>query len=92
MLAISKRLLKLRPLLLVVASLMLALSPAYAPVPAAKTSNGCLWYKAYNYYSDASHTTHVGYKGYFCDGEIGYAGTQTQFYTIRYCECEEVGK
>lgn len=88
--ALTKRLLKRRPLLLVVALLMLGLSPAYAPT--AKTSNACPWYQAYNYYSDASHTTHVGYKGYFCDGEIGRAGTQTPYYTISYCECEEISK
>jgi hypothetical protein len=88
--SLNRRLLKRRPILLVVALFLLALSPAYAPT--AKSSNGCLWYQAYNYYSDATYTTHVGYKGYFCDGEIGYAGTQTPYYTIRYCECEEVSK
>jgi hypothetical protein len=88
--ALTRRLLKRRPLLLVIALFMLALSPADAP--SAKSSDGCFWYQTYNYYSDASHTTHVGVRVYYCDGYIGRAGIQTHYSTVDYCDCEEGGK
>lgn len=88
--ALTRKLLKSRPLSLAVVSLLLALSPAYAPP--AKTQDGCPWYKVYNYYSDASLTTHVGVRVYYCDGYIGRAGIQTYYSTVDYCDCEEASK
>jgi len=89
MFALVGRLCKRLLILLVIASLMIALSPAYAP--SAKTTTGCFWYQTYNYYSDATHTTSVGLRVYYCDGLIGRWGTQTPHYTVDYCECDVEG-
>jgi hypothetical protein len=87
----AQRLLKRRPLSLAIATLLLAVSPAFTPAPSAKTSDDCLWYQAYNYYSDATHTNAVGYRVYYCDGYIGRSGIQTYYYTAHYCDCMEEG-
>ncbi|HEY9403420.1 MAG TPA: DUF6289 family protein [Pyrinomonadaceae bacterium] len=87
----AKRLLRRSPLWLAIATLMLAVSPAFSPAPSAKTSNACLWYKSYTYYSDATYTTQVGMRVHYCDGEKGGAGTVTQYYTVKDCECLEEG-
>jgi hypothetical protein len=55
----------------------------------AETTTDCFWYQRTVDYSDASHTTQVGVVIFFCDGEIGHAGTTSQFYVIQYCECIE---
>jgi hypothetical protein len=88
----ARRLLKRRPLSFAIATLALALSPAFTPAPSAKTSNGCTWYQSNTYYTDASYTTATGgFKVYYCDGLIWRYGTQTSYYTTDYCDCVEDG-
>jgi hypothetical protein len=51
-------------------------------------SKTCTWYQSRNYFSDASHTTFVGARIWFCDGYIGQSGTQTAFHETAFCECD----
>jgi hypothetical protein len=59
------------------------------PDAIAKTSANCFWYQSFTYYTDASHTTSCGVRVYFCDGEVGQAGTITQYFSVKYCDCIE---
>lgn len=56
--------------------------------PEAEKTN-CGWYQRRKYYNDAAHTTQVGLRLWFCDGEVGSAGTLTIYYAEDYCECFE---
>lgn len=65
---------------------------SYAKTNEAEKQNGyCLWYQSRQYYSDATLTTYTGTRVWFCDGEVGQAGTITQYYTTAYCECDPEG-
>jgi hypothetical protein len=53
-----------------------------------KKPQTCDWYQSRNYFTDASHTTYVGAKIWYCDGYIGQAGTITAYYQNTNCECD----
>lgn len=53
-----------------------------------KKPQTCEWYQSRNFFTDASHTTFVGARIWFCDGYIGQSGTQTIYYETAYCECD----
>jgi hypothetical protein len=55
-----------------------AFAANYFSKPDEKATN-CAWYQNRYYYSDASHTTQVGYWVWFCDGLIGRSGQQTPY-------------
>jgi len=72
------------------ASISIAKSNAKeAAVVVKKEKGNCLWYRIQTYYSDASHTTSVGSRRWFCDGSIGSFGTTTIYYVEQTCECIE---
>lgn len=52
----------------------------------------CLWYRRHIYYSDATHSTSVGSRRWFCDGSIGTAGTVTIYFDEFECDCVEEPK
>ncbi|MCD9187216.1 MAG: hypothetical protein LUM44_12340 [Pyrinomonadaceae bacterium] len=56
-----------------------------------KQNSYCLWYQSRRYYTDATLTTSTGVRIWFCDGEVGQAGTPTPYYTTAYCECDPEG-
>lgn len=49
----------------------------------------CGWYKRRKYFSDATYTTQVGLRLWFCDGAVGSAGTLTIYFVEDECECSE---
>lgn len=49
----------------------------------------CAWYQNRRYFSDATHTTQVGYWVWFCEGFIGRSGQQTIYYIEDTCQCFE---
>lgn len=74
---------------------------SYASVSFAKTDvntgvnivkkQSCFWYKRRLYYSDATLTTQVGTRVWFCDGLIGSGGTITNYWVQEECDCEVEG-
>lgn len=56
--------------------------------PEADETN-CGWYKRRKYFNDAAHTTQVGMRVWFCDGEVGSAGTLTIYFVQEECDCSE---
>jgi hypothetical protein len=56
-----------------------------------ETTTTCSWYQRRIYYNDAAHTTQTGVRVWFCDGEVGSAGTITIYFDESYCECDEGG-
>jgi hypothetical protein len=74
---------------------------SYASVSFAKTGvnsgvnvekkQSCIWYKSRAYFTDASHTTQVGIKIWYCDGLIGRAGTLTNYWVEEECDCDPEG-
>lgn len=71
------------------ASISIAKSNAKEVEMTKKGKGNCLWYQIRTYYSDASHTTSVGSRRWFCDGEVGTSGTVTIFFVEQTCECIE---
>jgi len=57
-----------------------------------KQKNDCFWYHRRVYYSDATYTTSVSTKIWFCDGLVGSGGPPTAYYIDQYCDCIEEGE
>ncbi len=64
-------------------------SIAFASNYFSNKSGNCFWYQSNAYYSDATYTTQVGTKAWFCNGQVGTGGTITQYYITTYCDCIE---
>jgi hypothetical protein len=47
------------------------------------------WWQRTTWYTDANHTTSVGQRIWFCDGESGAWGTTSQFPVVENCDCIE---
>lgn len=78
----SKKL--LRSILWLFLAACLAGPVTFAPPAAADDSNV---EAIITYYSDATHTTVVGFKTVFCDGQVTISGTVTRFGIPRFFPC-----
>lgn len=54
----------------------------------AEKQESCSWYKRRSYFSDATYTTQVGTRVWFCEGLVGTGGTVTVYYIQEECDCE----
>lgn len=49
----------------------------------------CVFSEKTYYFSDASHSTVIGYKGYLCDGTFVKSGKSSRFTDTLICDCNE---
>lgn len=54
-----------------------------------KESAACVFSEKTYYFSDASHSTVIGYSGYLCDGTFVKSGKTSRFKDTLYCDCNE---
>ncbi len=54
-----------------------------------KGNNACVFSEKTYYFSDASHSTVIGYSGYLCDGTFVKSGKTSRFKDTLYCDCNE---
>lgn len=54
-----------------------------------ENKTACVFSEKVYYFSDATHTTVVGYTGYLCDGTFVKSGKRTRFTDTLYCDCNE---
>ncbi|HQU86576.1 MAG TPA: hypothetical protein PKY59_25820 [Pyrinomonadaceae bacterium] len=54
-----------------------------------KTKTACVFSQKTYYFSDAAHTSVVGYTGYLCNGTFVKSGKKTSFTDTLYCDCNE---
>lgn len=69
------------------ASISTAKSNAIEIASVEKTKENCFWYQSRAYFSDATLTTQVGTRTWFCDGSVGTGGPVTPYYVDQFCEC-----
>ena len=52
-------------------------------------TTACTFSQKTFYFSDASHSTVVGYSGYLCDGTFVKSGKTSRYTDTLYCDCNE---
>jgi hypothetical protein len=51
--------------------------------------NSCVFSEKTYYFSDASHSSVIGYSGYLCDGTFVKSGKTSRYKDTLYCDCFE---
>ena len=54
-----------------------------------ENKTACTFSEKIYYFSDASHSTVIGYSGYLCDGTFVKSGKTSRYQDTLYCDCNE---
>ena len=54
-----------------------------------EVENACVFSRKTVYFSDASHSSVIGYSGYLCDGTFVKSGKTSRFTDTLVCDCNE---